>query len=141
MKRSKLHMAMAMATVIGGSEHQFLSAPPVGAVNLSQQDIGDALIFPYYTVREGCMMFINLINTSEQVLAVKVKFHESRNSRDALNFTVLMSPFDRFSGTVAYDPTNGAIFRPAGWMGRSRSWRLPRDDVYCSGQWARGSDL
>jgi hypothetical protein len=114
MKRSKLHMAMAMATAIGGSSIG-LFASPAGAVNLSQQGVGDALIFPYYTVREGWSTLINLINTSNQVLAVKVKFYESRNSRDVMNFTVLMSPFDRFSGTVLYDEANGAVFRPAGW--------------------------
>jgi len=114
MRHTKLHKALAMAVVLGGASLGLL-APPAGAVQLSQQNIGDALIFPYYTVREGWSTVMNLINTSPQVLAVKLRFHESRNSRDVLDFIVLLSPFDRFSGTVIYDEATGARFTPAGW--------------------------
>lgn len=114
-KRNKLHMAMAMTAAIGGSSIGLLFAPTAGAVNLSQQKIGDALIFPYYTVRAGWTTLVSLINTSADVLAVKVRFRESRNSREVLDFTVLLSAYDRFSGTVSYDATDGAKFTPAGW--------------------------
>jgi len=114
MKHSKLHKALAMATVLGGASLGLL-APPVGAVQLSQQGAGDALIFPYYTVRGDWTTTLNLVNTSNVVLAVKVRFHESHNSRDVLNFTVLMSPWDRFTGSVEFNADRGAVFRPANW--------------------------
>jgi len=114
MRHTKLHKALAMAAALGGASLGLL-APPAGAVNLSQQDIGDALIFPYYTVREGWTTIISLINTSDQVLAVKVRFYESRDSRDVLDFIVLLSPFDRFSGTALFDAATGARFTPSGW--------------------------
>lgn len=118
MKRSKLHMAMAMAVALGGVGAG-LFTPTASAVNLSQKGIGDVLIFPYYTVRgpdtQRWTTLLGITNTSASVLAVRMRFRESRNSRDVLDFIVLLSPFDQFSGTVVYDATTGARFVPAGW--------------------------
>lgn len=135
MRHTKLHKALAMAAVLGGASLGLL-APPAGAVQLSQQNIGDALIFPYYTVREGWSTIMSLINTSSQVLAVKVRFHESRNSRDVLDFIVLLSPFDRFSGTVVYDATTGARFTPAGWSVTPDPSALPETTCIVAGNGA-----
>ncbi len=99
-------LALAMGVALGGMS----LLPSVQAVHLATDGQGQALIFPYYTVRGGWKTMINLTNTSDQVLAVKVRFHESRNTRDVFDFNVIMSPHDVWHGTVEYDAIGGARF-------------------------------
>lgn len=79
--------AVMLGGLIGGGQ---LSAEPA----LAEDGLGDAIIFPYYTAAEGWQTFIRLINTSNNAIAVKVRFRERSNSRDVLDFMVLMSPHD-----------------------------------------------
>ena len=74
------------------------------AVHLATDGLGQALIFPYYTTRAGWNTLINITNTSDQVVAAKVRFHEGYNSRDVFDFNIILSPHDVWNGTV----TNGA---------------------------------
>ena len=55
-------------------------------MQVAQDHLGQALIFPYYTVRGGWMTLFGVTNTSDQIVAVKVRFRESYNSRDVLDF-------------------------------------------------------
>ncbi|MEJ2612594.1 MAG: hypothetical protein P8179_21675, partial [Candidatus Thiodiazotropha sp.] len=47
------------------------------AVNLSQNGIGQVLLYPYYNVNEGNSTFISVTNTTNRVKAVKVRFREA----------------------------------------------------------------
>jgi hypothetical protein len=82
------------------------------AVNLAGDGIGEIAIAPFYTTREGWQSTINLINTQDRPVAVKVRFHEALNSRDVLDFTVLLSAFDVFTGVVK-EGANGPVFENA----------------------------
>lgn len=82
------------------------------AVNLANEGIGEVAIAPFYTTREGWQSTINLINTQDRPVAVKVRFHEALNSRDVLDFTVLLSAFDVFTGVVK-EGANGPVFENA----------------------------
>jgi hypothetical protein len=62
--------------------------------------LGDVLIFPYYTVRDGFQTTLTFVNTSDNFLAVKFRFMEGYNSRDVLDFNVVMSPYDVYTGVV-----------------------------------------
>lgn len=109
MKRSKLSTALALATAMGGLVGGAY-APSASAVNIAAQNVGDVLIFPYYTARchtndlgivEDCWQtLINITNTTNATLAVKLKFVEGYNSREVLDFTIVMSPHDVFAGYV-----------------------------------------
>lgn len=109
MKRNKLSTALALATAMGGLAGAAY-APSAGAISIAAQKLGDVLIFPYYTARchknelgivEDCWQTLfNITNTSDQTLVVKLKFLEGYNSRDALDFTVVLSPHDVFAGYV-----------------------------------------
>lgn len=109
MKRSKLSTALALATAMGGLAGAAY-APSASAINISAQKVGDVLIFPYYTARchknelgivEDCWQTLfNITNTSDETLVVKLKFLEGYNSRDALDFTVVLSAHDVFAGYV-----------------------------------------
>lgn len=111
MKRSKLSMGLALATAMGGLAGG-VYAPSASAVNISAQNLGDALIFPYYTARcdgNDCWQtLLNLTNTSDKSLAVKLRFYEGYNSREVLDFTIVLSPKDVFAGYV----TAGDGYKP-----------------------------
>lgn len=70
------------------------------AVNLATDGIGDLAIAPYYTVNNGWETLINLTNTKPYPVAVKVRFHEYRNSRDVFDFVVALSAYDNWTALV-----------------------------------------
>ncbi|MCB1764705.1 MAG: hypothetical protein KDJ22_01405 [Candidatus Competibacteraceae bacterium] len=93
-------LALAMGTILGGMS----LVPSVQAVNLATDGLGQVLIFPYYTTRVGWNTLFNITNTSDEVVAIKVRFHEGYNSRDVFDFNVILSPHDVWNGTLS----NGA---------------------------------
>ena len=94
-------LALAMSLALGGVS----MVPSAQAVSVSADNLGQALIFPYYTVRGGWLSLFGVVNTSNQVVAVKVRFHEAYNSRDVFDFNIILSPYDEWTGWVA---DNGA---------------------------------
>jgi hypothetical protein len=76
---------------------------------LAQGDaMGQIVTFPYYTVQGGMSTFFNVTNTTTAALAVKVRFHEAVNSRDVLDFNILMSPKDAWTGYILPNANGGA---------------------------------
>lgn len=80
------------------------------AVNINPDGLGEALIYPYYTVREGQNTLISVVNTTDQVKAVKVRFLEAENSREVLDFNLFLSPFDVWTAAVIDNGTGAAFF-------------------------------
>ncbi len=78
------------------------------AVNLNPDGLGQALIYPYYGVNSGNQTIITVVNTANDVKAVKVRFLESRNSREVIDFNLYLSPFDVWTGSVFALDANGA---------------------------------
>ncbi|HRF43168.1 MAG TPA: hypothetical protein PLD30_02850 [Candidatus Competibacteraceae bacterium] len=107
MTKSKMKkLAMAMGVVLGGIG----MAPSTQAMNLATDGLGQVLIFPYYTVQGGWATLFNITNTSDQIVAAKVRFHESLNSRDVFDFNVVMSPRDVWNGWVANNGNGPSFF-------------------------------
>ncbi|MGR9106205.1 MAG: hypothetical protein ACU843_04660 [Gammaproteobacteria bacterium] len=92
----KKSSGLACAAAITGA----MLAPAAEAVNLATDGIGEVAIAPYYTVRDGWLSLINVTNTADVPVVVKIRFHESRNSRDVLDINVALSAFDVFSAVV-----------------------------------------
>lgn len=67
---------------------------PVQAVNIAQDGLGEALVFPYYTTRAGWITLFNVTNTSNETVLIKVRWREALNSRNVRDFIVVLSPFD-----------------------------------------------
>ncbi len=88
---------------------------------------GSALVFPYYTANGGWSTLFNITNTEEDFLAVKVRFREMENSRDVLDFNLVMSPKDVWTGWVIDGP-NGPRFKT-----RDKSCLSPILDVDSDG--------
>jgi hypothetical protein len=97
-----------LALVVGLGLGSLSLAPTAGAVSVSADHLGQTLIFPYYTVRSGWTTLLGVVNTSDQVVAVKVRFRESYNSRDVLDFNLILSPLDEWTAWVT-DSANGPV--------------------------------
>jgi len=71
------------------------------AVNSAADDAGEALVYPYYNVNEGNQSFIGVVNTTNQVKVVKVRFREGVESEDIFDFQLWLSPFDHWTAVIA----------------------------------------
>jgi len=94
-----------------------LSAAGVSqAVSVNQNGLGQALIYPYYTVRTALIpipggdasynSLLSVVNSTATAKAVKVRFLEGRNSREVLDFNLYLSAHDVW--TTAIIPTKDA---------------------------------
>ena len=82
-----------------------MSALPASAVTLSNDGYGQALIFPYYTVRasEGGNAFntyLSVGNRTSDAKAVRVRIREGRAGREVLGFNLYLSPNDIWTGAL-----------------------------------------
>jgi len=77
------------------------------AVNVNPDGLGQVLLYPYYTVREGNDTLISVVNTTSDAKAVKVRFLEAQNSTEVLDFNLYMSEFDVWTAAVTLDEDTG----------------------------------
>lgn len=75
------------------------------AVILNPDGIGQVLLYPYYTVNGDNTTLISVVNTSDNVKAVKVRFLESMNSKEVLDFNLYLSPYDVWTAAVVDSPS------------------------------------
>ena len=94
-KVKKTALSLAMAAAMGGM------VSSAHAVNLATDGLGDVLLYSYYTARNGWNSLIHITNTSNvATVALKVRFQEAQNTRDVLDFTLVLSPNDVWTGYV-----------------------------------------
>ena len=86
----KVGLAAAVATVAAGTVAQ-----PDSAV--SRTETGDLAIIPYYTVLDGTNTGMHVINTTDSTQVVKVRLRRGTDSKDALDFNLVMSPRDEWT--------------------------------------------
>lgn len=92
-KSKVMSAAVAVALGVAGSAH---------AAFLSEDGLGQVLLFPYYTVNGGYDTYITVTNTTSQGKAVKVRFLEGKNSQEVLDFNLYLSKYDSwFAGVTA----------------------------------------
>lgn len=82
-----------------------------GAVNVNTDGLGEALIYPYYTTRNGAATLMSVVNTTNTAKAVKVRIMEGKNTAEVLDFNLFLSPYDVWTAaiTVSADGTVGQI--------------------------------
>ena len=100
--KKSLCVALAATGMLG-------AAGAVQAVNVSENGLGNVLIYPYYTVNKDVNgnyfnTLMSVVNTTASTKAIKVRFREGRNSLEVLDFNVFLSPFDVW--TAAVTPTS-----------------------------------
>lgn len=96
---SKRALAAAIGALFAGS----MLAPAAKAVHLSQDGNFEAGIVNYYTVRNGWTTAFSITNTSDSTVAVKVRVNEGYNTRDVLDFVVILSEYDVWQAWLAED--------------------------------------
>jgi hypothetical protein len=89
------------------------SAGYVGVANaqdpaVANNALGDLALVPYYTVNGEWITGIHIVNTSASTQVVKFRFRRAADSLDALDFNVVMSPYDVYAGFLS-DDENGNI--------------------------------
>lgn len=106
--RKKL-VSLAVASAISGAA--MLASAPAQALNVSQNNVGQVLLFPYYTAKNGLDTLFSITNTSSKTVAFKIRFREALNSREVRDFNVILSPYDHWGGVVTASGTSGAAVR------------------------------
>ena len=91
-----------LTTLLGAS-----SAAHAQPVSLSAEGIGQVLIYPYYTVRNGWTTLLSIVNNdSVNGKAVKVRFLEGKNGASVASFNLFMAPDDIWTGAVVPDSSD-----------------------------------
>ena len=75
-----------------------LISTQINAVHLSSNGMGQVLIFPYYTVNGGFNTLINLVNSTSESKAMRVRFREAANGREVFTFNLYLGPHDVWTG-------------------------------------------
>lgn len=91
------------AAVLAGLAGAAGIAGTAQAVNLNPDGLGQVLIYPYYTVKDGNATLLSVVNTTDSAKAVKVRFKEGYNSREVLDFNMYMSAWDVWTAVLSDD--------------------------------------
>lgn len=106
---------VASASVVKGSATLAVNATTgtlttsgATGLELSEGGVGHMLLVPYYTVQNGNMTVLHVVNTDTvNGKAVKVRFRGAANSDDVMDFQVYMSPGDVWTAAVTANATTG----------------------------------
>lgn len=85
-----------------------LSLDSAEAVMLNPRGLGQALIYPYYTVNAGQDTLVSVTNAGDVGKVVRVRFLEGYNHREVLDFDLFLSAHDVWAGAVSNDAAGGA---------------------------------
>jgi len=96
-----LGIAAAVAAVTAGYAH-------AQEVSVSNNGFGDLALVPYYTVNDGWVTGVHVINSSDATQVVKVRLRRGADSMDALDFNLILSPNDMWVGFLN-EEENGDI--------------------------------
>ena len=87
-------------------------ALPAQAMNVSQQGLGQVLLFPYYTVRNGYDTLLSVTNTSANTVVARVRFREALNGREVAAFNLVLDAHDVWTGAATSNAAgDGALLR------------------------------
>lgn len=81
------------------------------AVRLDADGLGQALIFPYYTVQSvngnALNTYLSIVNHTVDLKAVRVRFREGRTGAEVLSFNLFLSPNDVWTGALVPSSAGG----------------------------------
>jgi hypothetical protein len=80
------------------------AAPDARSVSLNPEGRGQALIYPYYTVRATTgnpfNTYITVVNHDTRAKAIRVRFREGRMGHEVGSFNLYLSPSDVWAGAI-----------------------------------------
>jgi len=102
-QRKSLYAALAGVGALGATT-------AADAVNVNPNGLGNVLIYPYYTVRSDAAgnaynSLLTVVNSTDSVKAVKVRFLEGKNSREVIDFNLFLSAYDVWTAAVIPSPS------------------------------------
>lgn len=85
------------------------------AVSVNPDGLGQALVYPYYTVRDQTAgqpynSLLSVVNSTASAKAVKVRFLEGKNSREVLDFNLYLSAHDVWTTAIIPTAAGAGIF-------------------------------
>ena len=98
--------------------------PDVQSMSLTDNGIGQVLLYPYYTVKEGLKTLLSIVNTSSKIKSLSVKFREGKNAREVMGFNLYLKPFDTW--TAAIVPKDSSTIQ--GYLGQGSAMIQTSDD-------------
>jgi len=109
-KKKSLYAALAGVSALGATG-------AAQAVSLNPDGLGQALIYPYYTVRDKVAgapftSLLSVVNSTQSAKAVKVRFLEGKNSREVLDFNLYLSAKDVWVAAIVPTTAGAGIFTP-----------------------------
>ena len=69
-------------------------------------NLGDLAIIPYYTVQDNWVTGVHITNTSSRTQVVKLRLRRATDSMDAMDFNLILSPYDVWTGFLSDDSGN-----------------------------------
>lgn len=97
-KSRKKLATLAVASALSGGA--MMMSAPAQALNVSQNGVGEVLLFPYYTAKNNFDTMFSVTNTTDKTAIFKIRFREALNSREVRDFNVVLSPYDYWSGII-----------------------------------------
>jgi hypothetical protein len=88
----------AIYSALAGSS--LMLASGAGAVNVNNDGMGEVLLYPYYTVRNGATTLMTVVNTTTTAKAVKIRINEGKNSAEVLDFNLWLSAKDVWTAAI-----------------------------------------
>ena len=101
---------LALATAVSAVAAGY--AGVTQAATYGGNNLGDAAIVPYYTVQTGFVSGIHIINTSLDTQVVKLRYRRAKDSMDALDFNLVMSPLDEWTGRIEMSDVSNGVDDP-----------------------------
>jgi len=101
---------MRATRFVGASALFFLFfATTASAVSLDPRGIGQALVYPYYTVNKGQDTLVSIVNSGDAGKAVEMRFREGYNGRVVLQFVLFLSPHDVWTASLSSIADDGGV--------------------------------
>jgi hypothetical protein len=108
-----MRLSPRRTTVLGVAAVVAMSASGAAhSVYLDSDGLGQALIFPYYTVRSvdgnAFNTYLSVTNTATQAKVLRVRVREGRNGAEAIGFNLYLAPYDMWTAALVPDGGQGA---------------------------------
>jgi hypothetical protein len=96
---------LALASAVAAASVGYAGVTQAQTATFAGNALGDAAIIPYYSVQEGFVSGIHIINTDkDNTVVVKIRYRRAKDSMDALDFNLVMSPLDEWTGHIRRQP-------------------------------------
>ena len=95
--------SLTMAAAVAAASAGYAGVANAQAAVNGHAQLGDMAIVPYYTVQGDFVTGVHIINTSAQTQVVKLRLRRATDSMDALDFNLVLSPEDEWTGFIDGD--------------------------------------